>query len=143
MDPFPANINDITTVKQLIESGTPGNRLDINKQYDHGITLLHYAATHGNICIVKYLVESGANVDIAGQFGYTPLQCAIIASMSPEHDNIGVIRYLLDQGASKDYVNDYGENAVDMASLEYHNSELAQFIESYEPVPTKGVHLAD
>jgi len=137
MDPLPDNINDITTISQLIESGT-----NINKKYEDDITLLHFAAFCGRIAIVKYLVDSGASVDIIGKCGRTPLQMAIWPPMTLMDDRVNTIQYLLDHGASKDYMNDDGENAIDIA-LKFGNNEIAQFIESYDPVPTKGVYLDD
>jgi ankyrin repeat protein len=134
MDQFPANAFDITTIKQLIESGT-----DINKKYENDTTLLLMAIFWNQIDIVKYLVESGANINDTWQFGYSPLHLAIMFKKLPHSPNNDIIYYLLENGASKDYTNELGKNAVDVA-LGYGDDELAQYIgclqlKSYEATP--------
>jgi len=94
MDPLPDNINDIQTIRQLIEAGT-----DPNKQYMDGtqvFTLLHNASSNGHFDIVQYLVQNGANVNAIDQTGDTPLHHAALFS------NIQIVRYLVESGA---YVN--------------------------------------
>jgi len=181
MDPFPDNINDIQTIKQLIESGT-----DPNKQYTHNHkTLLHHAtmndnfdivkylvehganvnaidwcnatplqlaASNSNIHIVKYLVESGANVNYSDEFGYTPLLYAAYDNNvvsddgslphnrgSCDVDGTQTMCYLLDHGADINHKNNYGDDAIEIARVN-KNSYVADYIMSYEPIPTKGVH---
>jgi len=206
MDPLPNIQWTVTGVKNLIESGT-----DIDMKYDPGywtankITLLHHAATTGNITVVSYLVGAGANFNILDQrgatplvtainstsadgdydivkilmeagadpnipnnHGLTPLHCAvgmrnmqiakyliengadsslntpdntgvtplIYASFCPSEDPtvIDMAKYLLDNGADKDYKCKEGLTASERAN-KWHNPQLAQFIESYEPVP--------
>jgi ankyrin repeat protein len=63
-------LNDLQRVKELINSG-----YDVNMFDEIGYTPLHCACTKGNITIVEYLIEHGANVNAhhEGHIGNTPL----------------------------------------------------------------------
>jgi len=66
----------ITDIKQFIRANL-GDR-DINVQ-DGGWSLLHLAAIHdGNVEVVRALVAMGANVNVKGNDGITPLLYAIL-----------------------------------------------------------------
>jgi len=93
MDPFPEINNDIQIVKQIIESGT----VDINKKYgEWQQTLLLYAVEERNIEMVKYLVESGADIDMEGMYRDTPLTNAV------SFGDIDMVKCLVDLGAEVD-----------------------------------------
>lgn len=92
------DIQDIETVKYLVENGTDVNTVDssgdtplmktksldvveylvengadIHKTNNYGETVLHIASFKGNLSIVKYLVENGAVVNKQDIYGFTPL----------------------------------------------------------------------
>nr|XP_047128806.1 transient receptor potential cation channel subfamily A member 1-like isoform X2 [Hydra vulgaris]XP_047128807.1 transient receptor potential cation channel subfamily A member 1-like isoform X2 [Hydra vulgaris] len=48
----------------------------LNKKDEENTTALHYAVRYGHFPIVKILVENGANVNIPGEYGATPLHFA-------------------------------------------------------------------
>ncbi|XP_058455291.1 uncharacterized protein LOC131432792 [Malaya genurostris] len=60
---------------------------------DSGITALHYAADRGNLKMIKYLCDHGANVNTAASDGRTPLHYAA------EEKRLDVIKYLVSKGA--------------------------------------------
>lgn len=68
--------NNINNIKELIKAGA-----DINAQNERfGLTALSYAIINkpnANIDIVKLLLASGANTNIKGNFGTTPLLFAV------------------------------------------------------------------
>ena len=72
-------------------------------------TILQCAAWQGNIDIVKFLVESGANVNGRGENKSTPLMEAAT------YGHKDVIIYLLKHGANKAYRDIYGYTAYDYA----------------------------
>jgi len=101
-DPFPNNVDCIKTVKTIIESN-----IDINKRYGmNDETLLHYATLADNFEMAKYLVESGATVNVKDNNLCTPLLNA--ATMG----NIDMVKYLLDNGADVYAVDDRGFTAL-------------------------------
>ena len=75
--------NNICATKFLIK-----HKIDINKQYRYGHTLLHNAALYGDINMVKLLVKSGAKL-IKNDFGLT----AIDSARDNNHSN--VVEYLV------------------------------------------------
>jgi ankyrin repeat protein len=134
MDALPSIYGNLETVKDIIKT----NNMDIDKKY--GInkeTLLHYAACNGWLDIVKYLVEHGADVNICDSDGDDPLHFAIMFNYDDD-----IVKYLLDNGANKEHRNNRHETAHDLA-IHHDFNNLAKYIESYEYIPTKGVHLDD
>lgn len=72
---------------------------------------LHFAARWGDQNAGKILLEAGANPNLSGENGYTPLHNAI------EGKHLEFTRLLLAHGASKERKNDDGLTAVDLAKL--------------------------
>jgi ankyrin repeat protein len=126
MDPS-THDNNIDDVKALIESG-----FDIETKYGQlGATILQYAALRSHVSIVKYLLDIGANVNTIDTFGDTPLHDAARARC------IDIVECLLENGADKFAKNNYGYTAFE-GSLRHE--EIGRYIESFELIPTKGVH---
>lgn len=113
--------NDMDTLAQLIsEKG------DIDaKPYAKYVvdvanhTPLAVAAYEGNFVAVKMLVEAGADVNILGSNGWTPLHMAINSSQHKE--NFDIAEYLIENGAdihAKDNGGDTAINAMLNANVE-------------------------
>ncbi|NWY46439.1 ANR42 protein, partial [Sylvia atricapilla] len=63
---------DLLVVRRLVRSGV----ININERDDKGSTLLHKAAEQGHIHCLQWLVEMGADCDIANDAGETPKDVA-------------------------------------------------------------------
>jgi hypothetical protein len=88
---------------------------------------LHFAAIHGKLEIVKYLVEQGLDVNTrseSGSSGYT----AINAAASKGH--LEVVRYLLSCGAILDVSRGGQENPLFRAALKGYAEVAKLLIES-------------
>jgi len=128
MDPFPANIKDINSIINLVESG-----VDINKKYGYfHETLLHLAAQNNWIETVQYLVSKGADVNARDRFNYTPLHDAAYGG------HMDIIKCFLENGADKFAINDDNDTAAQAADG-YIGGDITRYIESFELIPTKGV----
>jgi len=128
-------IDRIELVRYLLDNGAdPNHRLDAKYYMFDNWTVLHTAAFYCDIDIVKILVEHGAHVDSVDSEGYTPLFYAA------QRNTIDMIQYLLDNGADKTHLNTGGQTAAACAIDSANRYANAEFIESYEPVPTKGVN---
>ena len=75
--------NNICATKFLIK-----HKIDINKKYRYGHTLLHNAALYGDINMVKLLVKNGAKL-IKNDFGLTAIDSA------SDNGHIEVVEYLV------------------------------------------------
>ncbi|RYE14430.1 MAG: ankyrin repeat domain-containing protein [Rickettsiales bacterium] len=69
------------TVKVLLER----DGIKVNAANKHGGTPLHLAARGGNTDIVLALLDSGADVDIANNFGETPIDLALSLPQNGEY----------------------------------------------------------
>ncbi|XP_064633529.1 serine/threonine-protein phosphatase 6 regulatory ankyrin repeat subunit B-like [Lineus longissimus] len=79
-----------------------------------GRTALHFAASLGNIKIVKRLTEAGATVDVTeshdGQDGFTPLHCAVLKG------HVEIIPILVNAGCKINAQTSDGFTALHMAA---------------------------
>jgi ankyrin repeat protein len=87
-----------------------------------GSTPLGDAAFHGNLEIVKLLIDQGADVNATNRDGNTPL---IVAAFMCRTE---VVQYLLQNGASLTHKNNLGDTAIDVVSVEW-NDGLASLYE--------------
>ncbi len=94
--------NQLDWAKKLIERGA-----DVNQK---GWTPLHYAATKGNIEIMRLLIENHAYLDAESPNGTTPLMMAAM------YGNSQTVKLLLESGAEAYPRNDQGLSAEDFAA---------------------------
>jgi ankyrin repeat protein len=137
-------------IKYLINAN-----IDINEKYGTSeMSFLHHAINFNHLDEIKYLLANGANVNASTQSGYTPLHYAVMnykAQIPYRNDplldeeadrRILIIKYLLDQGADRELTSCTGHTAINIARLNW-SVDIAEFIETYEPIPTKGVNCDD
>ena len=93
---------DRDTVAALLAKGAEPNR--------PGWTALHYAATSGNIEIVRMLLEKSAYIDAESPNRTTPLMMAAGAG------HTAVVKLLVEEGADQSVKNEQGRTARDFAA---------------------------
>jgi uncharacterized protein len=69
--------------------------------------------------MIRMLLDHGAEVNVAQQGGWTPLQEAAA------HGNIELVRLLLDHGADKNARAENGKTALDLATDGKHTETVA------------------
>ena len=81
--------------------------IDVNLKDTVGRTPLHIAAEKGNIDVAMFLIENGANVNVADANGNMPLVFIINKTGNPK-----VTQRFLEKGASVNAQNRTGETAL-------------------------------
>lgn len=93
--------------------------LDVNQKGAIDDTMLHISSRRNLTDEILILLASGANIDIQGDLGYTPLQYACMQG------NTEAVKILLEYSANTKIKNEFGQTAIDIARLsKKKNSEL-------------------
>jgi ankyrin repeat protein len=109
------NADHATAVALLAE------RADPNQPESDGTTALHWAVHHDDAELVVRLLEAGANVAVANDYGATPMSEAAVAA------NVAVLEALLDAGADVESTNADGQTAL-MVVARGGNTEAAKLL---------------
>ncbi len=97
-----------------------------------GGTVLHAVDEGGNLEVVKYLVEQGADVNAKDEDGWTVLHAV------DEGGNLEVVKYLVEQGADVNAKGEWGRTALH-AVAEGGNLEVLKYlVEQGADVNAKG-----
>lgn len=99
------------------------NNQDINKKDERGITKLIEAIQENDFIKVKVLIDSGADVNIQDNDGFSPL---MIACLAPEHNdnNLDIIKLLLNKGANISICTRDGLCAIDIVNPHEINDDF-------------------
>lgn len=100
---------------------------DVNKP---GWTPLHYAATSGNVQMIKVLLENYAYIDAESPNKTTPLM------MAAHYGTPGAVKLLLEEGADVSLKNDLGLTAIDFAQQAKKQDSvdvISAFIRAQQP----------
>jgi ankyrin repeat protein len=109
--------NNLIEVKQILSET---NNMKINFRTSGKTTVLHVAASTGNMEICEYLVSRGADVQATNSLGYTPLFAAVINGRK------SVVKWLIGLSSEKDLkkTSKKGLNLKDAAKM-YGHDDLA------------------
>lgn len=100
----------------LIEQGANVNTISQNQMR---IAPLHAAATHGNLAILRALLEKGAAVNVAQEGGYTAVHQAA------HRNNVPMAQLLLEFGADPHQPDAKGQSAMQLAQAEENDEVTA------------------
>lgn len=84
---------------------------DINKKYQKGFNLLHFACEHNNIQLAKELLERGINFEEKNIYGNTPLWTAVFNSKGKYE----MVDLLLSYNANPNSINLSGNTPLKFA----------------------------
>lgn len=118
-----AERGDLATVKSLVQQGAPINHTSPVK---FGWTPLMAAIYGKQANVVHYLVESGADVNLADKRGETPLMLAIAWG----DEALPLVSYLIDHGANLNAKDKYGTTAFDCAKSDPPKPDLIKALDA-------------
>jgi len=118
-----AERGDLATVKSLVQQGVPINQTSSVK---FGWTPLMGAIYHCETNVVHYLVETGADVNVADKSGETPLMLAIAWG----DEALPLVNYLIAHGADLNVRDKYGATAFDCAKSDPPKPELIKALDA-------------
>ncbi|XP_043964692.1 myotrophin isoform X1 [Gambusia affinis] len=95
---------DVNEVQDILKTAE-----DVN-QFLEGRKPLHYAADFGQLDVIKYLLDKGADVNATDKHGLTPLMNACF------EDHKECAKILLEKGADKHIKSSQGISAFDCES---------------------------
>ena len=117
-----ATINNETDIMRLMLSA---NKQYLNIKNFDGTSLLNIAVIAKAYSSVEFLINNGANVNIADEESFTPLILA--ASIG----DVKMAKILISKGANINYVSLGGETALDRAIINNgKDSEIAKYLKS-------------
>ncbi|KAH8389317.1 hypothetical protein KR215_000249, partial [Drosophila sulfurigaster] len=91
-----------------IQCAYQNSNRDVNK-WVGGRTPLHYAADFGQLKMIKFLVDIGADVNSEDKYNITPLLAAILEG------HTDCVVFLLEKGANSQGITPNGQSYVDAA----------------------------
>jgi ankyrin repeat protein len=103
-----ANKGDLVTIEMLLKTG-----INVNCS-DNGYNALHVAAENGHLDIVKGLISSGADVNIAANNGFTALHFAA------QNGHLDIVKKLTSSGANINKAENEGFTALNIAAQMGH-----------------------
>jgi len=109
---------DIATSVPELLNGPSSNNESSSLLNDRGSTLLVAAASYGTVPVVTYLLDQGADPNIPGQNGVTPLMATIIGgtrAVPDEQNRVTIVKILLSRGANPNAQTLDGKTALDFA----------------------------
>lgn len=93
---YAINSGSIPMLQYLLDQGMNINITFTTSSYGDGYNAINLASIHGNLDVVRFLVENGIDLNAENPFHTTPLHEAVT------YDNFSVVQYLVENGA---YVN--------------------------------------
>ena len=151
---------NLSMVKTLIEHGASVDDKDCDEQYtplqlaltnhhdnivsalisefgcDPKGVSLHMAFEHGNLSVVKTLIDIGVCVNVSEKHtGKTPLHAAC------EHGNLSVMKKLTEHGANLNDVDWHGNTPLSLAIEYNHTSIVSALVSDFGCDPNDGVSL--
>jgi ankyrin repeat protein len=97
---------EVTKIRQLIRDSPDL----VNAKDENGVTRLHTAATLGHLTVARFLLDSGADPNVANKWGQTPLYLAV------QNGHKSLVELLLTHGAKVQIAEGSGYTPLHIAA---------------------------
>lgn len=112
--------NPLTTIKHLVEHGN-----DVNKKTHDSRTYIFWAASRGNLELMQYFVEKGAQLNLKDSHGYSPSSFAAAGGQQ----DLKVYEFFIANGADlKNEKDHHGANILLVAVSRAKDLKLVDFL---------------
>ncbi|UKZ79033.1 hypothetical protein TrVFT333_006784 [Trichoderma virens FT-333] len=128
-----AQVGDEGVIRKFLDD----DEIQADAKDEEGQTLLHYASRSGHEAIVKLLVEKGADIEVKGQYGWTPLLSAAAGDQYGDTPllwaatgaNEAVIKLLVEKGANIEVKNQIGRTPLACAAASGREAVVKLLVE--------------
>ncbi|PKA96931.1 ankyrin repeat protein [Flavobacteriaceae bacterium MAR_2009_75] len=111
--------NPVSTIEYLVSQGN-----DVNKRTHDSRTYVFWAASNGNLEVVKYLIKEGAKLDLVDSHGYGPIS---FTAATGQQDT-AIYDYFIANGADlKNEKDHHGKNALLVAASRGKDLKLVDY----------------
>ena len=118
-----AEDGDLEEMSRLLEEGSQINA----KVGDYETTVLMEVSVRGNVEVMKFLIEKGANVNLSDKDGWTAIMGAVVQG------HLESVKLLLSHGAEVNAKNDNNQTALMMAT-EKSSQEIRDTLLEYRAI---------
>ena len=103
----------------------------IDRKSSDGYSLLHAAALGGQVAVIEFLLECGANVNAIDCFGCSVLQAAIMGSHAKPPQRLRLVTLLLTAGADPDHASESAGSILATVQNYRRSSKIRDLIVKY------------
>jgi hypothetical protein len=101
----------------------PGLLVDVHQQTSYGETALHYATSHGQMDIMRILLDAEASTAVKDKEGLVPLHHAAL------NGSVDGVQLLVERGADVNTLDGMGRTPLEQAKAR-NNAPVARFLRS-------------
>lgn len=101
------------------------NEIGLTKIGERQIPILHRACIYDNFNLIKYLLETGSNINVINHLGQNAALCYLQYNSIV---NINILKLFVEKGININHRANNGRNAILIASKKYRNDIIEYFI---------------
>ncbi|XP_055956883.1 uncharacterized protein LOC126822620 isoform X2 [Patella vulgata] len=106
----------------LTEAGAEFDKFNLNKSLEY--VIYKYGDTNTCLDIILLLIQHGADLNMVGELGRSPLTCAIIRH-GDKDTSLGIITLLLQHGADLNMVDGFGRSPLTCAIIRHGDTDTS------------------
>jgi len=113
-----ARLGKLEIVQLMIQNGAVTNL----KAIDSSMSAIHWACNRGHLNVVHYLVQHGANINMGGDYNFTPLLEAVVEG------HLEITKVLTEWGADLNARTEENPETALLIAIVLNHSEIAEYL---------------